>query len=64
MKSFKEYIEEEFALPEYPMQVPEKDDNGEWVTGDAPKPIEGFEDGDAKKIIDKANKQVEKDRSG
>ena len=46
------------------MQVPEKDDNGEWVTGDAPKPIEGFEDGDAKKIIDKANKQVEKDRSG
>jgi hypothetical protein len=62
MKSFKEYIEEEFALPEYPSQIDHNKDDGEWITGDPTKPIEGFEKSDAKSVIDKANKQVIKDR--
>ena len=62
MKTYKEFTEENFSLPDYPMQVPEKDDDGEWITGDPTKPIEGFENGDTDKVIDKANKQVEKDR--
>jgi hypothetical protein len=62
MKTFKEYVEVEFALPEYPVQTDPDKDDGEWITGDPPKPIEGFEKSDAKSIVDKANKQVIKDR--
>jgi len=62
MKTYKKLMEEIFLLPDYPMQVPEKDDDGEWITGDPTKPIEGFEDGDTDKVIDKANQQVKKDR--
>ena len=55
-------MEEIFLLPDYPTQTsPEKDD-GNWITGDPTKPIEGFEDGDVNKVIDKANQQVKKDR--
>jgi hypothetical protein len=57
MKSFKE-----FMLPDYPMQIDHTKDNGEWVTGDAPKPIEGFEYYDTKSVIDKARQQIMKDR--
>jgi len=49
-------------LPDYPMQIDHTKDNGEWVTGDAPKPIEGFEYYDTKSVIDKARQQIMKDR--
>ena len=55
-------MEEIFLLPDYPMQVSQEKDDGNWVTGDPTKPIEGFEDGDVNKVIDKANQQVKKDR--
>ena len=59
-----EVVEEEnYAIPEYPMQLDPEDDDGDWVVGDPTKPIEGFgADIDTKKVIDKANKDVEKDR--
>ena len=28
-----------FAMPEYPVQLPHDEDSGEWVTGDPEKPI-------------------------
>ena len=60
-----EIIEEEnYAIPEYPMQLDPEDDDGDWVVGDPTKPIKGFGvDVDTKKVIDKANKDVEKDRA-
>jgi hypothetical protein len=60
-----EVVEEEnYAIPEYPMQLDPEDDDGDWVVGDPTKPIEGFGvDTDTKKVIDKANKDVEKDRA-
>ena len=59
-----EVVEEEnYAIPEYPMQLDPEDDDGDWVVGDSPKPIMGFGANiDTKKVIDKANKDVEKDR--
>ncbi len=59
-----EVVEEEnYAIPEYPMQLDPEDDDGDWVVGDSTKPIMGFgADIDTKKVIDKANKDVEKDR--
>lgn len=63
MKSFKEFKEIAFSLPDYPMQVDHTKDDGEWITGDAPKPIEGFEDSDTKSVIDKASQQIKKDRN-
>jgi hypothetical protein len=45
------------------MQLDPEDDDGDWVTGDPTKPIMGFgADVDTKKVIDKANKDVDKDR--
>ena len=60
-----EVVEEEnYAIPEYPMQLDPEDDDGDWVVGDPTKPIKGFGvDVDTKKVIDKANKDVEKDRA-
>jgi len=59
-----EVVEEEnYSIPEYPMQLDPEDDDGDWVTGDPTKPIMGFgADVDTKKVIDKANKDVDKDR--
>ena len=62
MKTYKKLMEEIFLLPDYPMQVSQEKDDGNWVTGDPTKPIEGFEDGDVNKVIDQANQQVKKDR--
>ena len=60
-----EVVEEEnYAIPEYPMQLDPEDDDGDWVVGDPTKPIMGFGvDTDTKKVIDKAKKDVEKDRA-
>ena len=60
-----EVVEEEnYAIPEYPMQLDPEDDDGDWVVGDPTKPITGFKAGaDTEKVIDKANKDVEKDRA-
>ena len=60
-----EVVEEEnYAIPEYPMQLDKEDDDGDWVVGDPTKPITGFKAGaDTEKVIDKANKDVEKDRA-
>ena len=60
-----EVVEEEnYAIPEYPMQLDPEDDDGDWVVGDPTKPITGFGvNTDTKKVIDKANKDVEKDRA-
>ena len=60
-----EVVEEEnYAIPEYPMQLDPEDDDGDWVAGDPTKPIMGFgANTDTKKVIDKANKDVEKDRA-
>ena len=59
-----EVVEEEnYAIPEYPMQLDKEDDDGDWVVGDPTKPITGFKAGaDTAIVIDKANKDVEKDR--
>ena len=46
----------------YPAQVdPKKDKSDGWITGDPPQPIV-FDGGDTKSILDKANKEVEKER--
>ena len=60
-----EVVEEEnYAIPEYPMQLDPEDDDGDWVVGDPTRPIMGFgADVDTKKVIDKANKDVDKDRA-
>lgn len=71
MITFKQYIEEQFALPDYPEQVMSKDDpEGNWVTGDSPKPIDTFPEVDGKvrgiestaSSISKANAIIKKER--
>ena len=75
MKSFKQFLLTEtnqWALPDYPEQVMGKDDpEGNWVTGDSPKPIETFPDVDGTTprdiesttaAISKANAIVRKER--
>ncbi len=72
MISFKQYlVEQEFALPDYPEQVMSKDDpEGNWVTGDSPKPIDTFPEVDGKvrgiestaSSISKANAIIKKER--
>ncbi len=48
MKSFKQYS---FGvLSYYPANLPASKDDGEWVTGDPDKPIEGWEDNDTETI--------------
>jgi len=59
MKTFKQYIKH--VLPFYPEQIsPEKDD-GEWVTGDPPMPIE-IKNQDMKTTLKQADRQVVIDR--
>ena len=60
MKTFKQYI---FSIPDYPVQLPPEKDDGEWALGDPARPIEGWETGDAKTVLSKASKQIEKDRN-
>jgi len=61
MKTFKEY---NFGVLKYhPAMLPASEDDGEWVTGDPTKPIEGWEDKDVETIFDKSEKQIEKDRN-
>ena len=59
-----EVVEEEnYSIPDYPMQLDPEDDDGDWVTGDPTKPITGFgANVDTKKVIDKAKKDIDKDR--
>ena len=63
MKSFKGFI-----LPDYPMQVPSKEDDGSWVTGDPPKgidfPLDGTVRGvdNAASIIKTASNTISKER--
>ena len=60
MKSFKQYS---FGvLSYYPAMLPSSKDDGEWVTGDPDKPIEGWEDSDTDTILKNAEKQIERDR--
>ena len=62
MKTFKEFSED---FTHYPVQVDPKKDKtkGDWVIGDPLKPIV-FSDkiGDTKSVLDKANKDIEKER--
>ena len=74
VKSFREFVEakkgpseteqdrDDFALPDYPMQLHPDDDDGDWVIGDPTKPIEVIKPVDKKKT-DKTNKAVVKDRT-
>ncbi len=71
MKSFRLYTKEQFALPDYPEQVMSKDDpEGNWVIGDAPKPIDTFPEVDGKvrgiestaSSIARANAIIKKER--
>ena len=60
MKTFKEFSED---FTHYPEQVDPKKDKtkGDWITGDQVKPIvvSGV---DIKSVLDKANKDIEKER--
>ena len=48
----------------YPTQIdPKKDQTkGDWVAGDPPEPVTGFDGRNTKELLDKANKKVEKER--
>ena len=62
MKTFKEFFED---ITHYPEQVDSKDDKteGDWITGDPVKPIDVSDNnGNMKSILDKANRDVEKER--
>ena len=58
--SEKEQERDDFALPNYPVQLPNDKDDGDWVEGDPTNPIDWKFKGDP---IEKANKQVVKDRA-
>ena len=62
MKTFKEFSED---ITHYPEQVDPKKDKtkGDWITGDPAKPIDVLDNnGDMKSVLDKANRDVEKER--
>ena len=48
----------------YPTQIdPKKDQTkGDWVAGDPPEPVTGFDGNNTKELLDKTNKKVEKER--
>ena len=48
----------------YPTQIDPKKDKtkGDWVAGDPPEPVTGFDGRNTKELLDKANKKVEKER--
>ena len=59
-KKTKEMNKEDYT--HYPTQVdPKKDKSDGWIVGDPPQPII-FDGGDTKDILDKANKEVERER--
>ena len=62
MKKFKEFFEDFSHYPE--LIDPKKDKSeGDWITGDPTKPIDvSDKDEDMKSTLDKANKDVEKER--
>lgn len=60
MKSFKEFLGEEFALPKYPVQT--DIDSDEWVVGDPSKPFEYDTSKDGYENMDKMNDMVDQDR--
>ena len=62
MKTFKEFSED---FTHYPEQVDPKKDKtkGDWVIGDPLRPIVFLDKiGDTKSVLDKANRDVEKER--
>ena len=62
MKTFKEFFED---FTHYPAMIDPKKDksNDDWVTGDPVKPIVVSDNsGDIKSVLDKANRDVEKER--
>ena len=73
MKTYKQLIEDsiEWLVPDYPEQILSKDDpEGNWVTGDSPKPIDTFPEVDGKvrgiestaAAIARANEIIKKER--
>mgnify|MGYP001081783174 FL=1 len=73
MKTYKQLIEDniKWLVPDYPEQILSKDDpEGNWVTGDSPKPIDTFPEVDGKvrgiestaAAIARANKMIKKER--
>ena len=57
------YLDKKEDFTHYPGQVDPKTDqkDGDWIKGDPPEPII-FDGSDTKSILDKANKEVEKER--
>jgi len=73
MKTYKKLIEDniKWLVPDYPEQILSKDDpEGNWVTGDSPKPIDTFPEVDGKvrgiestaAAIARANEIIKKER--
>lgn len=73
MKTYKQLIEDniQWLVPDYPEQILSKDDpEGNWVTGDSPKPIDTFPEVDGKvrgiestaAAIARANEIIKKER--
>lgn len=73
MKTYNQLIEDniKWLVPDYPEQILSKDDpEGNWVTGDSPKPIDTFPEVDGKvrgiestaAAIARANKMIKKER--
>jgi hypothetical protein len=73
MKTYKQLIEDniKWLVPDYPEQILSKDDpEGNWVTGDSPKPIDTFPEVDGKvrgiestaAAIARANEIIKKER--
>ena len=62
MKTFKEFLED---FTHYPAMIDPKKDKSkdDWVVGDPTEPIDVSDNsGDMKSVLDKANRDVEKDR--
>ena len=62
MKTFKEFSED---FTHYPEQIDPKKDKSKsaWVKGDPTEPIDVLDNsGDMKSVLDKANRDVEKER--
>jgi len=62
VKSFKQFLEEEFALPKYPMQTNIKFKRDDWVVGDPTKAFEYDTSKDGYENMDKMDDMVDQDR--
>lgn len=62
MKSFKQFLEEEFALPKYPAQTDIKFKVDDWVVGDPEKAFEYDTSKDGYENMDKMDDMVDQDR--